>query len=106
MTRESRLIVILLVMAGAGVIGLMFVAKQYRNALAPEGGVRRPGETPAGRAARLADGFLAARAAARSFVADHPGVPLTSEDLAYRYRFARAAALAAHRMTDGDYARV
>jgi hypothetical protein len=93
MTRESRLIVVLLVLSAAGVSGLMLVANQYRKALGP---THRPAaassEDAGASAARRVEGFLAARAAARAAAGNYGSV--------------RAQALAAHGMTYEDYAAV
>ncbi len=104
MTRESRLIVVLLVMGGAGVTGLTLVANQYRKALSGE--IGRPIERPATRAARLVDGFLEVRRAGRSIAASQRDSRLGGGDALSRYRLERAAALAAHRMSEVDYAAV
>ena len=65
MTRESRLLLTVAVMAGLGVAGLMVVANQYRKALTTT--ARRPsgGDDATVRAVRLVDGYLAARVAVK-----------------------------------------
>jgi hypothetical protein len=98
-TRESRLIVVLLVIAAIGVSGLLFVGEQYRKALARGTGT----EDASARAVRMVDGFLAARAAAKSVVARNPG---NEGDVAAAYRIERFNALAARRMSSTDYAAV
>ena len=89
MTRQSRLILVLVVIAAAGVLSLAFVANQYRKAL-----TSRPAELPAD-ATRRVDGFLAARQALRA------GAP--TEDT---YRGELSSALAKHGMTIEDYVAV
>ena len=101
MSRESRLIAILLVIAAIGIAGLMVVANQYRKALAGADAVDRE-DAPA-RAARLVDGFLAAREAAQSVVARYRGKP---DDLTSVYRIERFNAFSAHGMTYEDYVAV
>jgi hypothetical protein len=121
MTRETRLIVVLAVVALAGVGSLAFMANQYKKRLpASLAGVP---ETPARRAARQLDGFLAARAAVQG-VAAQRGAKLKavasavtggSQDVAgdgigpgldviADYRNERLNAFTAHRMTLDDYA--
>ena len=108
MSRESRLLVILLVIGGVGVSGLMVVANQYRKALVANAESGRTGsEDASARASRLVDGFLAARQAAKAVVTRYPAEikELTSE-ATLAYRAERAAAFNAHRMSYGDYAAV
>jgi len=80
MSRESRLIAILVVIAAVGVSGLMVVASQYRKAL-----LNFELADATERAARLVDGYLAAHAASET---------------------ERGNALSAHGMTEQDYAAV
>jgi hypothetical protein len=108
MSRESRLLVILLVIGGVGVSGLMVVADQYRKALSANAG---PGtadaEDASARAGRLVDGFLAARAAAKAVVARYPvEIEQLKADATSVYRAERLNAIAAHRMSYEDYATV
>jgi len=73
MTRQTRLIAVLFVISGVGVAGLMMVANQYRKALA--GAVvsqRGAVEAAPARAARLVDGFLAARRAVQLVIVREP----------------------------------
>lgn len=88
MSREIRLVVILVVIGAVGVFGLAVVAGKYRKALRADAtsGASKP-EDPAARAVRLVGGFLAARE--------------RGED-----RSARDRALAAYGMTGEDYAAV
>ena len=108
MSRESRLVMILVVMAAIGVSGLMLVANQYRRALdasaAPGGADAMDASV---RAVRLVDGFLAAREAAKSVAAQYPGTieQLTAPAMS-SYRLERFNALSAHGMTYEDYAAV
>ena len=108
MSRESRLLVILLVIAGIGVAGLMVVANQYRKALAANAGALSVGlEDPPAHAARLVDGFLAARQAAKAVVARHPvEIKELNAEATLAYRAARSNAFAAHRMSYEEYAAV
>lgn len=123
MSRESRLVVVLLVMAGVGVAGLMVVANQYRRALTgstADGGISA--ENAAARALRHVDGFLAARDAVRAVAARYPvkmkqltavvtgdytGVAgqrmSAGADAIGDYKIERFNALAAHGMTFEDY---
>jgi hypothetical protein len=108
MSRESRLVAILLVIGGIGASGLMVVANQYRKALVANTAPGRAGfEDASARASRLVDGFLAARQAARAVVTKYPAEikELTSE-ATLAYRAERAAAFNAHRMSYSDYAAV
>lgn len=98
MSRESRLIVILVVIAAIGVSGLMVVANQYRKAM-EHGEV----ESASARAARLVNGYLAARDAAKAVVGRYPG---EVDRMASAYRVERSKALAAYGMTYEDYAAV
>ena len=100
MSRESRLVAILLVIAAIGVAGLRVVANQYQKALSGAEAVR---EDAATRASRLVDGFIAAREAAQSVVARYRGRP---DDLKSVYRIERFNAFSAHGMTYEDYAAV
>src|SRR5260221_318671 len=60
MTRQSRLVVILLVIAAVGVSGLMVVANKYRKALGGNGtSGSAASEEARAHAARLVDGVLA-----------------------------------------------
>ena len=97
MTRESRLIVVLLVMSAIGISGLMFVSEQYRKALLGHGAP----EASLARAARLVDGFLAARAAGKAVVSRYPGNPA---DVATSYRIERLNALSTRQLSYADYA--
>ena len=126
MSRESRLVVILAVMAVIGVSGLMVVANQYRKALAVNTTPgSAAGEQASIRAIRLVDGFLAAREAAKAVIARYPGkirqltAVVTGDfsavqgqrmsanaDASSSYRIERFNALSAHRMTYEDYASV
>lgn len=93
MTRESRLILVLLILAAVGISGLMLVANQYRKALAGAGPPQAfAAEDAKSVAARHVEGFLAARAAARADVSN--------------YRDAMSQAFAAYRMTHDDYVAV
>jgi hypothetical protein len=108
MSRESRLVVILLVIGGIGVSGLMVVANQYRKALV---GSAPPGnhgfEDASAHASRLVDGFLAARRAAKAVATKDPaGIKELTSEAALAYRAGRSAALDAHRMSYADYAAV
>jgi len=106
MSRESRLVVILLVIAGVGVSGLMVVANQYRKALVTPaspgiGGV----EDASAHAARLVDGFLAARRAVKAVATKYPaGIKELTSEATLAYRAGRLAAFSAHRMSYEDYA--
>lgn len=100
MSRESRLLVILVVIAAIGVTGLMVVANQYRRALTSSE-IASASE----RAARLVDGYLAAREAAKSVAARYPDtIRESTADVVLAYRAARFNALAAYEMTEQDYA--
>ena len=102
MSREYRLLVILLVIAAAGVSGLMMVANQYRKALAasPLSGSAET-EDPSVRAIRLVDGFLAARETVQAVVAADPvEIKRLSAGATDAWR---SAAFAAHGMTYEDY---
>ncbi len=106
MSRESRLLVILLVIAAVGVSGLMLVADQYRKALLADAG---PGGAKAAPepAVRLVDGFLAARRSAKAVVARYPvEIKELTAEATLAYRAARRNAFAAHRMSYEDYASV
>ena len=99
MTRQSRLIVILGVMAGVGVGSLAFVANQYRKALA----ARPPDASLDGR--RLVEGFLAAREAVRGVGARYADVR-GNVDAIQALRNERYAAFRAHGMSMKDYVAV
>ena len=102
MTRQTRLVAILLVIAVIGVSGLMVVANQYRKALGDHAGPKGSDSKDAeARAARWADGFLAARLAVRALIASSPERP---PDDAYRTE--RMSALTAHGMSYEDYVAV
>jgi len=107
-SRESRLLVILLVIGAVGVSGLMVVANQYRKALVANARPAGAGAEDASvHATRLVDGFLAARKAARAVVARYPReIEALPADAASAYHLGRSNALAAHRMTHDDYASV
>ena len=108
MSRESRLLVILLAIAAVGVSGLMVVANQYRKAFAANAvSGSAPAEDPSVRALRLVDGFLAAREAVKAVVAADPvQMKELSAGATSAYRAGRANAIAAHGMTEEDYAAV
>lgn len=99
MTRQSRLIAVLLVIAAIGVAGLMVVANQYRKAL---GGQEAPGAFDAandpGRGSRLVDGFLAVRTEVKAAMT---AVPEERRSSAYGAELDRACA--AHGLTRGEY---
>lgn len=123
MSRESRLIAVLLVFGVAGVGTLSFVASQYRKRLPPRtaslttsrrvdttSGMLRPDLTvPDTAAARRVDAFLAARAAGRS-VCERFGIQphdrLWSAEVLAAYRIARLQTFTAHKVADDDYAAV
>jgi hypothetical protein len=94
MTRESRLLLTLVVMSGIGVAGLMLVANQYRKALTHTAQGKALDPNASVRAIKLVDGYLAARAATRGVVATDS------------YRLLRSNALAEHGMTHDDYVAV
>jgi len=72
-TRQTRLLAVLFVISGIGVAGLMVVANQYRKALSGTVGSREAAaEAPPVRAARLVDGFLAARRAVQLVIVREP----------------------------------
>jgi hypothetical protein len=108
MSRESRLLVILLVIGGVGVSGLMVVANQYRKALAANAGAGSAGfEDAPAHAARLVDGFLEARRAAKAVVARYPlEIKQLTTEAILAYRTERSIGFSAHRMTYGEYAAV
>ena len=126
MSRESRLVVILLVIAAIGVSGLTFVASQYRKTLLAHGTSRGAGTEDASlRAVRRVNGFLAARQAAKAVAARSPGkirqltAVVTGDfsevqgqrmsantDAMSSYRIERYNAFSAHEMTYEDYAAV
>ena len=97
MTRQTRLIVILGVVAGVGVGCLAFIADQYRKALAT------PQRDAAHDARRLVDGFVAARQAVRSVHARYAGDVRGRPEALRALRGERYAAFKAHGMTLGDY---
>ena len=104
MTRESRLIVTLVVMSGLGIAGLMLVANQYRKALPNSGVGRAKGDEALIRAVRLVDGYLAARSAVKAVMAGER--VRANADGSSTYRIERWNAFTAHGMTDADYAAV
>jgi len=125
MTRESRLLLTIVVMSGLGVAGLMLVAHQYRRALTNTVHEKAGGEDSSIRAIRLVDGYLAARAAAKAVVEKYPGkikqltAVVTGDfndeagqrmssnaDATSAYRIERFNAFTARRMTYEDYASV
>jgi hypothetical protein len=108
MSRESRLLVILLVIGAVGVSGLLVVANQYRKALdASTGPGAADAEDASAHAVRLVDGFLAARAAAKAVVARYPvEINELKAGATTVYRAERFNAFAAHRMSYEDYAAV
>ena len=99
MTRQNRLIAVLLVIAAVGVCGLMVVANQYRKALGGHDAALGFGATndPA-RGARLVEGFLAVRTAVKEAMAP---VPEDRRSSAYGAELDRACA--AHGLTRDDY---
>ena len=97
MTRQTRLLVILGVMAGVGVGSLAFVADQYRKAL-----VTPPRDATAD-ARRLVDGFVAARQAVRSVDAQFGGDVRGHAEAITAFRNGRYTAFKAHGMTLKDY---
>jgi hypothetical protein len=97
-SRQSRLIVVLLVMAALGVAGLSIVANQYRRALSRSRDAGGAAGTPS--AARRVDAFLVVRQAMREAASLHP------KEARDRCRSARARALAAQGVTPADYAQV
>jgi hypothetical protein len=106
MTRESRILLTLVVMSGIGVAGLTLVANQYRKAIASTPRGTAGGVDPTVRAIRLVDGYLAARAASQAVVRSYPETIGTDAAVAATYRLERSNALAAHGMTYEDYAEV
>ena len=100
MTRQIRLILILGVMAGAGVGSLAFVANRYRKAL------ETPSRDATGEARRLVDGFVAARQAVRSVDARYAGDVRGRAEALRVLRNERYAAFKAHGMTMQDYVTV
>ena len=125
MTRESRLLLTVVVMSGLGVAGLMLVANQYRRALTNTVHETAGGDDASLRAIRLVDGYLAARAAAKAVVEKYPvkikqltavvtgdfsevaGQRMSSNaDASSTYRIDRWNAFTAHGMTYEDYAAV
>jgi len=96
-TRQSRLLVVLVVISGVGVAGLTVMANQYRKALAIHpamGNAGAAGVSP--NAARLVDGFLAARGAVKGALREGPE----------RIGAARSGALGAYGMSTDDYVAV
>lgn len=146
MTRETRLIVTLVAVSVAGITLLAIVADQYRKRLPqpaagapasapaqePAAGLRPDlaappdgSETPSARAARLVDGFLAARVAAQGVAERYPTkmkqvvAAVTKDftgvegkrmgyglDVISAYKIDRYNAFTAHGMTFDDYAAV
>ena len=125
MSRESRLLATLVVIAVVGVSGLMLVANQYRKALERTGHGRADGEEASVRAVRLVGGYLAARQAAQAVVARYPekikqltavvtgdftevaGQRMSSDaEATSAYRIERFNAFSALGMTYDDYASV
>jgi hypothetical protein len=125
MTRESRLLLTVVVMSGLGVAGLMLVANQYRRALTTTVRGKAGGEEASIRAIRLVDGYLAARTAAKAVIERYPvkikqltavvtgdfsevaGQRMSSNaDTSSAYRIDRWNAFTAHGMTYEDYAAV
>lgn len=100
MSRQSRLIVVLAVMAVVGVSSLAFVANQYRKTISAH-----PVDASAD-AARKVGGFLAARNAVRAVDARYPGGVRDNPEAVRTLRNERYAACAAHGMTLQDYAAV
>jgi len=107
MTRESRLLLTVVLMSGLGVGGLMMVASQYRKTLTTTAHGRAGGEDASIRAVRFVDGYLAARVAARAVLDSDPerALPLTA-DATSAYRIDRWNAFTAHGMTYDDYVAV
>jgi hypothetical protein len=88
------------VIAGIGVTGLTVVANQYRKALA-----KAEIEDASSRAARLVDGYLAARDAVKGVIAQSPDLSVDlPADAKDAYRRSRFEAFSAHGMTYEDYA--
>ena len=107
MTRESRLVVTLLVISGIGVAGLVLIANQYRKSLASVGARSSGGQDAAVRAIRLVDGYLAARRAAKTVVDRYPGTAeQPTDDAAAAFRTERWNAFTARGLTYDDYASV
>ena len=107
MTRESRLLLTLTVMAGLGVAGLMLVANQYRKALTTTARRQTGDDIATIRAVRLVDGYLSVRAAVKDLVAERPGtIGRAPADAPEAYRTARWNAFTAHGMTYEDYVAV
>jgi hypothetical protein len=122
-TRQTRLVAVLFVISGVGVAGLMMVANQYRKALAGTVASQgATGEAPPVRAARLVDGFLAARRAVQLVIVREPAevrrltaavtgdvaapdVPVTgaAADLSSLYRTERLNAFVARGLSYDDY---
>jgi len=72
-TRQTRIVAVLFVIAGVGVAGLMVMANQYRKAFAGSVASRSgPDESASVRAARLVEGFLAARRAVQLVIVREP----------------------------------
>ena len=107
MSRESRLVLILVVMSAIGVTGLMVVASQYRKSLPKLEGRSVGTPDASARAVRLVDGYLAARRAAKAVVESHPASVMTGNaDTTGVYRIERFNAFTAHGMSYEDYASV
>ena len=129
MTRQTRILIGLGVIAAAGIGGLMVVANQYKKRLGEPAAAAAPAapgdEDATARAARLVDGFIAGRRAAKAVIERYPmkikqltavvtkdfsevkGQRMGSNiDAAGAYRVERYNAVTAHGMTFEDYARV
>ena len=105
MTRESRILVTLLVMSGIGLTGLMLMANQYKKSLARSGAQSSAGRTTSERAIRLVEGYLAGRRAAKAVVEHHPE-PLDqlSANTVAAFRTERGNAFTARGLSYEDYA--
>jgi len=107
MTRESRLLVTVVLMSGISVAGLMLVASQYRKALTRTTPSRVGSGEASVRAVMLVDGYLTARAAAKAVVARYPGsFEQPTSEVTGAYRTGRDNALTARGMTYAEYASV
>ena len=126
MSRETRLVVTLAAMAVLGVTALAIVANQYRKRVPPPASTESAGaESDAARAARMVEGFLAARQAVREVTAKSPGTmrQLTaavtgdfsgvagqqmrpSREIVVEYRIARFDGFTAKGITYEDYVAV
>ena len=128
-TRQTRILIALGVIAAAGVGGLVVVANQYKKRLGEPPAVASAGaptsDDAAARAARFVDGFIAGRRAAQGVIERYPvkikqltaivtkdfsevqGQRMGSNiDAAGAYRVERYNAVTAHGMTSEDYATV